>query len=102
QTCTSRSSAAASALWLRLLACRTDGVRIQRDRPAYAQRLKPHAEQVREAMLAAVPGISTHSARALLERFGSIAQLIESGPESWRAVPGIGRTRAEALGRALL
>jgi ERCC4-type nuclease len=94
--------AADSALWLRLLASRAAGVRIQRDRPAYAQRLKPQAELVREAVLAAVPGISAHCARALLEHYGSIARLIEAGPDSWRSVRGIGPARAEALARALL
>jgi hypothetical protein len=53
-----------SAVWLHLLALRGNGARLPRDRPAYAQRLKPRSDQIKEAMLAAVPGISTKAARA--------------------------------------
>jgi ERCC4-type nuclease len=48
-------------------------------------------------MLAAVPGVSTTSARALLERFGSVAGVITAGPSEWLTVPGIGPERARAL-----
>jgi len=54
-----------------------------------------------EAMLAAVPGISTTSARALLERFGTVRNVVNAGPESWLSVPGIGPVRADALDRTL-
>lgn len=40
-----------SAAWLRLLSRRSAGAPLSRDRPAYAQRLKPPAVIVREAML---------------------------------------------------
>ncbi len=90
-----------SALWLHLLAQRAGGLRPGRDRPAYAQRLKPAQDQVREAMLAAVPGISVNGARALLRRFGSVRAVAVAGFEAWLEVPGIGIRRAEALRRAL-
>jgi ERCC4-type nuclease len=45
-------------------------------------------------MLAAVPGVSAVTGRALLERFGSISALIAAGPEAWRSVPGVGAERA--------
>jgi ERCC4-type nuclease len=48
-------------------------------------------------LLAAVPGISTTSARALLERFGSVADVVAAGPDEWLAVPGIGPERVRAL-----
>ena len=54
-----------------------------------------------EALLAAVPGISTACARALLERFGSVAAVVAADPAEWLAVPGIGPERARALADAL-
>lgn len=90
-----------SALWLRLLAERTSGIRPSRDRPVYAQKLKPPAALVSEAMLAAVPGISVVRARSLLRRFGSVSGVVRAGHEAWMTVPGIGPAGAEALRRAL-
>lgn len=52
-------------------------------------------------MLAAIPGISSSSARALLERFGSVAAMVAAGPEQWREVPGVGPDRARALEETL-
>lgn len=86
-----------SAIWRTLLAARASGVRRQRDRPAYAQRLSPPATQVREAMLAAVPGISVATARSLLAQFGSVASIVGAGPDAWLAVPGMGQKRVQAL-----
>jgi ERCC4-type nuclease len=48
-------------------------------------------------LLAAVPGVSTASARALLDRFGSVAAVVAAGPDEWLTVPGIGPDRARAL-----
>jgi ERCC4-type nuclease len=67
------------------------------DRPAYAQRPKAGAAEAAEALLAAVPGISTVSARELLVRFGSVAGVVEASVEELLAVPGIGPERARAL-----
>ena len=53
-------------------------------------------------VLAAVPGISTRTAQVLLDRFGSIAGLLEAGPDRWAEVDGIGAVRAHALAAALL
>ncbi|MGI8885294.1 MAG: helix-hairpin-helix domain-containing protein [Gaiellaceae bacterium] len=67
-------------------------------RPAYEQRTRPKpGEETAEALLASVPGISTTSARVLLERFGSVAAVVAADPAEWLAVPGIGRERARAL-----
>ena len=90
-----------SALWIHRLAVRCQRVEPAADRPDYAQRPKARAEDAGEAMLAAVPGISTGSARALLERFGSVAAVIAADPAEWLTVPGIGRDRARALEEAL-
>ena len=48
-----------------------------------------------------MPGISATSARALLTRFGSVAGVLNAGPEEWLAVPGIGAERARALEETL-
>ena len=67
-------------------------------RPAYAQRPRPNqGQETAEALLASVPGISTSSARALLERFGSVAAAVAADPAEWLTVPGIGPERARAL-----
>lgn len=86
-----------SARWLVLLALRASGLRPSRDRPVYAQRLKPRREQAAEGMLAAVPGISVDSARRLLTHFGSVSEVIRAGQEEWLSVAGIGPARAKAL-----
>jgi ERCC4-type nuclease len=87
-----------SALWLERLAARA--VRFKPiDRPRYARR--PHTSDTAEAMLAAVGGISTTGARALLRHFGSVANVGTAGETEWREVPGIGPKRARALAEAL-
>ena len=63
-----------SALWIYRLAVRCQQVEPAPERPAYAQRPRPKpGQETAEALLAAVPGISTTSARALLERFGGVS-----------------------------
>jgi hypothetical protein len=87
-----------SALWIHRLAVRCQEVEPAADRPAYAQRPRPKpGDETAEAMLAAVPGVSTTSARALLERFGSVAGVVAADPAEWLSVPGIGPERARAL-----
>jgi DNA excision repair protein ERCC-4 len=91
-----------SALWIHRLAVRCQRDEAPPDRPAYAQRPKPaDPATAAEAMLAAVPGISAASARALLDRFGSVAALVAAGPEGWREVRGIGPDRARSLEETL-
>jgi len=86
-----------SALWLHRLAIRCQRAEPPADRPAYAQRPKSPQADTAEAVLAAVPGISATSARALLAHFGSVAAVVEGGPERWLEVPGIGPARVRAL-----
>jgi ERCC4-type nuclease len=90
-----------SARWLWLLARRVGGTGLGRDRPVYSQRLKPEPDHVPEAMLAAVPGISVGTARALLRRFGSVTGVLVAGERAWTEVPGMGQARASALRRAI-
>jgi DNA excision repair protein ERCC-4 len=87
-----------SASWLHRLAVRCQRVEEGPDRPPYAQRPKRHGtSEAAEAVLAAVPGISTASARSLLAHFGSLAAVLSASPSDWTAVPGIGRERARLL-----
>jgi ERCC4-type nuclease len=90
-----------SALWLSLIADRASGVRPRRDRPVYAQKPKPAREEVPEAMLAAVPGISMTRARALLKEFGSVRGVVSADPEALQRTEGIGPMLAEALAQAV-
>lgn len=54
-----------SALWIHRLAVRCQELEPAAERPAYAQRPRPKpGEETAEALLSAVPGISTTSARA--------------------------------------
>lgn len=87
-----------SALWLYRLAIRCQRPRRKIDRPAYSQVPKAvTSEQAAERVLAAVPGISTVLARALLARFGSIDAVVAATPEEWQKVRGIGAHRATQL-----
>jgi ERCC4-type nuclease len=91
-----------SALWIHRLAVRCQETEPAADRPAYAQRPRPKpGNETAEAFLAAVPGISTGTARALLERFGSVADVVAAGPDEWLTVPGIGPERVRALQETL-
>jgi ERCC4-type nuclease len=86
-----------SARWLHRLAVRHARKTSARRPLAVSEAPAPGVE-----VLAAVPGISTQIARVLLDRFGSIAGLLEAGPERWAEVDGIGAVRAHALAAALL
>ncbi len=86
-----------TATWLAVLARRSR--RPSKPRPAYSQRQK--RQDVPAAMLAAVPGISTYGAEALLGRFGDVRSVVNAGADEWLAVPGIGPKRAAALAEAI-
>jgi ERCC4-type nuclease len=86
-----------SAAWLHALALR-EGRTGRNDRPVYTQRPRPTStEEAAEAVLAAVPGISAVSARALLAHFGSVAAVVAADASAWMEVRGIGPDRAKAL-----
>lgn len=91
-----------SAIWLYRLALRRQRRGLPRDRPPYAQRPKRRVDAtVGEALLSSVPGISTKMARALLARFGTVADVVAAGPTAWLEVPGFGPTRVRSLEEAL-
>ena len=91
-------SRADSALWIHRIAWRAARRSSSRDRPVYAQRPKPSTA---EGVLAAVPGISTMSARALLGRFGSLQAIVNATDADLRDVQGIGPVRARNLRAAI-
>lgn len=86
-----------SAAWMLRLAKRS--LRMPaRERPVYAQRPKRHLRvSPAEQALAAVPGVSTVTARALLTQFGSLHAVVTATTEEHEAVAGVGSIRAEAL-----
>ncbi len=89
-----------SAAWLRRVA-----LRVQRGghryRPRFAQIPKSAPAAVPTALLAAVPGISSITAAALLRAFGSVGEIAAADERDWLAVPGMGRRRCAALANAL-
>jgi DNA excision repair protein ERCC-4/Fanconi anemia group M protein len=86
-----------SARWLDRLAERRTNARY-RSRAPHAQRPKRRAGvSAAEAALSCVPGISSHHARVLLTRFGTLAATAQASREQWLEVSGIGVTRANAL-----
>lgn len=89
-----------SASWLARLAHRRQSAPC-RDRPVYAQRPKRTAKAApAEAALASIPSVSHAVARSLLNRFGSLAAVVDADEAAWREVPGIGPRRARALAEA--
>jgi ERCC4-type nuclease len=86
-----------TAVWLHRLAVRQE----RRQRASTAVRRRQHPPPGL-AVLKGVPGISDATARALLERFGSIEGLLAAGPDQWAEVNGVGQVRAHALVASLL
>jgi ERCC4-type nuclease len=86
-----------TALWLHRLAIRQERRR-SGSRPA-ERRLRPPPGVT---ALAAIPGISDTTARALIDRFGTVEQLLAAGPGRWSDVEGVGPVRAHAIATALL
>jgi ERCC4-type nuclease len=84
-----------TALWLKLLVDR-DQRRARRYTPP-----RPRTATDSEAVLCAVPGISLITARALLTRYKTVAQVASSDPSEWLSVPGIGPVRQQSLYNAL-
>jgi ERCC4-type nuclease len=92
------SDRADTARWLHRLAVRSQRAEEPPDRPAYSQLPKaPIGREAAEAVLAAIPGVSTVSARALLTRFGSVAAVLAAAPDELLSVPGIGPERVRAV-----
>jgi len=80
-----------TARWLHRLAVRCQRVELPAERPLGGKLPRLPADSTSaEALLAAVPGISSASARALLGQFGTAAGVLAAEPSEWLVVPGIG------------
>lgn len=89
--------AADSAHWIRRILIRRTRP-VQRNRPPYAQRPQRRAPIApAEEALAAAPGVSTETAQRLLERFGSLVDVLVASHDELRSVHGIGERRAQAI-----
>src|SRR5947207_1993923 len=75
-----------TASWLMRLATRRQDPK-SRDRPPYAQRFGRARPDPAEAALAAAPGVSIRTARALLQRFRSLAGVLAAEPAEWQSIP---------------
>lgn len=86
-----------SARWIQSIGSRRISVRA-RDRPVYAQRPQrdPRVSPPEQA-LAAAPGVSVVTARALLERFGNLRNVILASEAELVEVNGVGAYRARAI-----
>jgi ERCC4-type nuclease len=93
-----------SARWLHRLALRCQEYEDAPERPPPGGHTLPRPEigpETAEALLAAIPGISTASARKLLYRFGSVGGVAEATLEEILAVPGFGPERARRVAETL-
>ena len=88
-----------SARWIRHVAARHQKTRPV-DRPWFAQRPR-RSRNPGEACLAAVPGVSTVRARALLTEFGSVASVCLADETMLQQAHGVGPTIAKAILREL-
>jgi len=88
-----------TALWLSVLA-RQEQRRMEH-RAAVTTGRRPIVTSP-VGLLAAIPGISIDSAKALLAEFGSIAALATASERDLQSIPGIGHERAQALINALM
>jgi DNA excision repair protein ERCC-4 len=86
-----------SAYWIRRILIRRT-MPVQRNRPPYAHRAKrqPLIAPAEEA-LAAAPGISTDTARRLLQHFGSLIDVLLATSDDLTSVRGVGEKRAQSI-----
>lgn len=80
-----------SAAWLKILFERG------RSRPRGPRVYARAAASPPEAMLAAIPGISAVSARALLAKFGSVAAVFDASLDELLSTSGVGPKRAQSI-----
>ena len=84
-----------TALWLERISLReARGAARSPGRPSRTRLGRPVTSRT---LLSQIPGISPRTAKALLERFGSIAGTAMAGPEELMSIEGVGRERARAI-----
>jgi len=71
----------------------------QRGRPEFISLDPLYSEAI--WLLCSVSGIGPVTAEALLKEFGSVTAIINSQPEAWKKVKGVGPRTADALHRVL-
>ncbi len=58
---------------------------------------RARAKAVMDAELTRIPGVGPHTARALFERFGSLAAMVRAGETALAETPGVGKGRAKMI-----
>jgi ERCC4-type nuclease len=89
-----------TARWLHRLALRAQEYEEAPERPPPGGNALPKpalGPETAEALLSCIPGISTASARKLLLRFGSVAEVAAASAEDLQRVPGLGPERARRV-----
>ena len=86
-----------SAAWLMRIATRAQ--RSRSNRASLVRRFRRAANP--QSLLAEIPGIGPHTARALLDEFGSVRGVAMAEPSALVVVPGVGPGRAATLVRVL-
>jgi ERCC4-type nuclease len=87
-----------AAGWIARVAVRRPGGVRNVDRPPYAQRAQRDANNPPpERALAAATGVSTVTARKLLQEFGSLRNVLLAEPHELQRVKGVGVNRALAI-----
>lgn len=87
-----------AAGWIARVAVRRRGGVRNVDRPPYAQRAQRDANNPPpERALAAATGVSTVTARKLLQEFGSLRNVLLAEPHELQRVKGVGVNRALAI-----
>jgi ERCC4-type nuclease len=87
-------NASDTAAWLIEIAERGAPVR---DRPLYAQRPRSTDDPPAVVALSSAPGISSETARSILERFQTLTAVSQATLHDLRAIPGVGAKKAEAI-----
>jgi DNA excision repair protein ERCC-4 len=90
------TDAADTASWLYRLAVRRRD-QATRERPVFAQRPKSSPPSAIEAAVAAAPGVSVITARAVLTEFPSINELSKATVADLQRISGVGIRRAESI-----
>jgi len=87
--------------WIHRLATRRLRQPARRDRPIWSQRSHPRSEAP-HAVLACIPGVSSHLSERLLTEFGSVAAVAQATVEQLTEIPGIGPIRAKDIRETLV
>lgn len=68
-----------------------------RDRPTFAQRPQSDDAPPGVVALSAAPGVSTKTARALVERYSTLAAISQATSDELQTIPGVGAKKTAAI-----